>query len=723
MNVVSVFELRKDDIPAPAIDPTYATLDVSQEVQIGRPFSLENLARFRVDDSDAKSIVDVLKRAARVSSQYREYTKMLSRFGPSTRCFQDASLDWVMDILRPTLECQKSSAVILCGSQGIGKSSLSYHVYKSLLLQRRPSESIVTYFAFDTQDHRRLSALSMLSNITHQRLANEPDLFLRTTEPSQKDDLGWTEGHMWVQLRSIVRRVKSKTLVLIVDSVHDCNTHDLDEFLRSLFNLQFSRPEGFKLLCTTGIELSIEPATTFTIDSLDGFRHDRKVFITRQVDDIISENPKFEAVKDEVLGCLMKSEGFLHSSLLAHRIRTITSLSQPSRIRDELSLFGVNLIDTILEMVKESPPWVVSAVSWMLFARRPLRPLELAVAVILREAPLESSSPQIFDPDRIPRDIAGDLKRQLGPLVHVEDEKISISSPRARKIIQRWANSTPDDAWPSRRTLARLCLQYLHLCLKYGVENGMTMPNEIGFQLSGYVRDNWYIHYWEEMHGSTQPAPSNTKDDSGLEKLVYSLFTTPGYLSWLRPLNLLTTRAPLVDDTVPSPAYLATQFGLVDVVKRMLPDSNANELTILQIACRYGHLEIVDHLIKGIKDSAKIEIELDRACLRGDTEVFNVLLERRKTLPPHTAVSHHIIVNACRLGHKVIANNLLEAGADITGTNGSLLLEQAVDEGHLDVVELLLQKGVDVNGLLSDKSSPLHSLQWMASGMTLMRMA
>ncbi|KAI1767480.1 ankyrin repeat-containing domain protein, partial [Hypoxylon sp. FL1150] len=691
------------------IDPTCGTLDVSHEVRISRGFSLANLTRFHIDDTDAEYILDTLKGATEVSLQCREHMKMLSRLGPSTRYSQGVNLDWIMNVLQPTLDYRQSSAVILCGSPGIGKSILSYHIYKCLLRKCRSSESIITHFAFDNRDHRRRSVTAMLSKMIYQILANEPDLFPYTTEPSQQSDLGWTEGNMWVQFRSIVRRAKSRTLVLIVDSIHDCDAYDAEEVLRNLFNLRFARPEGLKLICTTDIGLvtpSMEPVTTITIDTLDQLKDSWEVFVTRQVDEIVSENPKFEAVKDNISRSLAGSDGFLHSTLLAHCIRTITCLSQPNLILEEMNLLGTSSRSTIFGMMKGCAPWVASAVSWMLFVRRPLKPLELAVAITLKESTSDSPpSFQTYSKNIIPQDISGDLKRHLGPLVDVEDEEIRISHVYVGKVLQEWVNSMPESTCLNYRKLTRLCLEYLHFCLDHGIKNEEGIPSETAFQFSEYVLENWHIHYKDAMNNPAGPVPLDVEDDEKLRKLAYALFTIPHSLPRLYPAEKTDT---VTTSDYPVPAYLAAQLGLFDIVKRVLPDPNVDSSTILQIACRYGHLEIVCYLIERVNDSTKIETELDRACLRGDANIFNVLLERFKALLPNIIAPHYILVNACRIGHITIANTLIEAGADIKGTNGSSPLEQALDQGHFDVADLLLKKGVNVNTPLPDGSNPLQ---------------
>ncbi|ETS73386.1 hypothetical protein PFICI_14991 [Pestalotiopsis fici W106-1] len=680
--IVTVFEqVDEQERAKPTIERDSSTIDVSHEIQIGRKEKMESLARFAHNDGDAYIIMNALKGAVKAPSLYSEYMQQLAHLSPFTRYPYHPGMNWIMDTLQSFIQNPRSSAVILCGHHGIA------------------------YFAFDARDYRRRSVTSMLSKIIRQILANEPGLFSQTTEPLQKDDLQWTEGNLWIQLRSMVRRVQSKNLMIVVDSVHDCDTHDSEELLQDLLNLQFCRPEGFKLLCTTDTDPStpsITPVTTVSLDNLSQFEDSLELYKDILANKIVDENVRYRPVADNIRRCLETSKGFLHAKLVAHRIRSITSSSRPSDITRELSQLPLNLRDTVIGMVASCPSWVACAVSWMMFSRRPLKSLELAVAVSLYEISLTQTPIQKIDEQLIPRDIEGDLERQLGPLVRIGDDGIRFSHPYVGKILQEQIESTHGSENLTYQSLTRLCLEYLKLCFGQEFQDGA-----ISLNLVEYVLENWYVHYRE-----IKEDPATQLDENQIDYLAYSLCTD--YVSQLRPPNLNLSglsafaRDDADSDTILSPSHLAAQLGLLNIIKLMIPEPSMSSMPHLQIASRWGHYSIVEYLVTGIDDVARIEKELDLSCLRGNVVILKVLLGRLKQLSPETSALQHVLVDACRIGHRAIAQSLIEAGALVSGFEGPLALDQAVDQGHLDVVDFLIRNGVDVNVPSSDHLTPLH---------------
>ena len=610
-----------------------------------------------------------------------------------------------MDVLRPVLISRQSSTIILTGKPEIAKTMFSYQVYRSLLRRRKTSNMIVAYFTFDSQDYRRRSATSMLCSIIHQILASEPDT-LDAAGPLQTNTLDWTEGNMWVWLRSLIRRLKSHTLVLIVDSINDCDLCEKEETLHNLLRLCFIRSEGFKLVCTTETIPTVHDVPSpiiVNLDALDCFKAALQASISDELNRIVSESPKFEAVEDIVSTCLSQSKDLLHLDLVAHRIRTITSESQPGILREHLSLLAVDLKHMIFGIMNGSETWVPLAISWMLFARRPLRPSELAVAVAL----LQSSEFDDIETLSIPRDIIGDLIRQLGPLVDTENEEIRIRHPYTRNVLYDWVNSAQAGC-PSSGVLTRLCLEYLHMCLKYKAKEWPNIGARIDFQLFDYVLEYWHIHYAESMNDPERLGTPGSSHCGTLHELAYSLLTNPDYQSSLYSACPLPCGASEMEFDAFGPVYIATQLGLFDIVKRMAPELMTDNITTLQIACQYGHPNIVTYIIHTVDNVTDVKAELDRACLRGASAIFTTLLERLKILSPGNEVPGYLLVTACKMGSTAIVKTLLEAGVDPKGDHGLLAFEQAVDQGYIEIVSLLLEHGADVNASLSGKCSLLQ---------------
>jgi hypothetical protein len=91
--------------------------------------------------------------------------------------------------------------------------------------------------------------------------------------------------------------------------------------------------------------------------------------------------------------------------------------------------------------------WVTTALRWIVHAVRPLRPTELAAAVALDDIPGGHSwESEVLDDlgDLIRRDIIGDLKHFMAPLIKVEDNRVYLIHDTFRVfLLDTFAQTAP----------------------------------------------------------------------------------------------------------------------------------------------------------------------------------------------------------------------------------------------------------------------------------------
>lgn len=698
-------------------------LYLPHERLLERSPDLKRVAKFgNSSEAEVKVIFQHLMRAAEILPQSREYMRRLSHLCPFIPIAELGNTRGIIQHIQSRLNREGVSAVVLCGSRGIGKSTCSYHIYKNLLSQRDPSAR-VTYFAFDARDHRRRSVFSMLVKIIQQLLACQPDLVPSIQDALSNDDknIRWTEGNLWIQLRFIIRHSDCKSIKLVVDSVSDCDAENLKEFLRNLFELQFAAPSRLKIVSTAAIDTPV-PDLSFiqrlNIADIKEFQEVRTAFRGQLADSLVLENPKLQASRAKVKECLTQSEGLLHSILIAHRIRGIDSASSPACIDSELARLKTDWKHTITGMVSHDPPWLARAVSWMLFARRPLKSSELAVAMALEDWSVTPSLGAEFDEQVISRDIKGDLRRHLGRLVSIEREEIQISHPYAAEVFQEWLDDPERKSKSNKTTQTKRLMEYFRQCVKIMTDRDWkVIPDELGFKFFSYAQEQWHVHYREVMDDVFRPFdPSGAELE--LEELALSLFGSLEYRHWLQPANPFGLKSQSPDhgvDVTPNGMELAAQFGLFPVVLYLMnEDDKSDRIKALQIASQYGHRRIVQHLIDRIDDIEVIKLELTRACQRSDEAVVIVLLKQYKKMVGDADIPPSLLPEVCRIGHKALAEKLIDdLGAKIDGTDiDGIPLHEAVDQGHGDVVDLLLNKQANAMALYPDDSTPLmHSVQ------------
>ncbi|KAL3841322.1 hypothetical protein ACJMK2_019484, partial [Sinanodonta woodiana] len=168
--------------------------------------------------------------------------------------------------------------------------------------------------------------------------------------------------------------------------------------------------------------------------------------------------------------------------------------------------------------------------------------------------------------------------------------------------------------------------------------------------------------------------------------------------------------ADLVDNQGCTPLHLAAWRGNGEICQLLLASkTGANKVnvqnssgdTALHMSAQYGYLAVVKVLVQHKANPSirnlKEESPLDLAAQYGKLEVVQELLEANPDLH-HKAICNHSPVHlASRNGHRDVVDCLLKNGYSVnTATDMGTGLHEAALHGKLEVVKLLLEKGVDV---------------------------
>jgi len=125
----------------------------------------------------------------------------------------------------------------------------------------------------------------------------------------------------------------------------------------------------------------------------------------------------------------------------------------------------------------------------------------------------------------------------------------------------------------------------------------------------------------------------------------------------------------------------------------MKPDETSGNYTALELALEQGHVEIAKSLIES---GTKVDRALLSVAQKGNQELFQLLMAKK----PSPEALAGALYQAASYGHLDLVNQLLEQGVDVNARwGGAVALSGAAYDGRTNVIRLLLARGADVNAV------------------------
>lgn len=173
-----------------------------------------------------------------------------------------------------------------------------------------------------------------------------------------------------------------------------------------------------------------------------------------------------------------------------------------------------------------------------------------------------------------------------------------------------------------------------------------------------------------------------------------------------------------------TPLSLAASGGYVNIIRLLLAHAaeinsrTGSKLGIspLMLAAMNGHVAAVKTLLEmGSDINAQIETNrntaLTLACFQGRHEVVQLLLEKKANVEHRAKTGLTPLMEAASGGYVEVGRVLLDYGADVNAppvpSSRDTALTIASDKGHVDFVELLLQRGAQADVKNKKGNSPL----------------
>lgn len=228
-----------------------------------------------------------------------------------------------------------------------------------------------------------------------------------------------------------------------------------------------------------------------------------------------------------------------------------------------------------------------------------------------------------------------------------------------------------------------------------------------------YAAKTWFVHAVttsNEEPASLVDLTTNLLDGSDGEAFVNWLKIAEPDRPWKIP-SFVPGGLP----DIGSPLHYASFCGLSGVVKRLLTGgANVHETgffgTPVHAASASGHASVIELLaIHGADLNATFNgrTPLHRAVRAGHEDVVRTLLNLDAELRAQDSAGATPLHQAAANGYSPIVRLLLEAGADPKARNHNRQSVLRVASGQLEVMQVLISSGVDVNETL-DGNTLLH---------------
>jgi ankyrin repeat protein len=332
--------------------------------------------------------------------------------------------------------------------------------------------------------------------------------------------------------------------------------------------------------------------------------------------------------------------------------------------------------------------------SWISHAKRPLTAEELRYALAVNEGDTALNGDHLIPEEHITRVCAGLIRIEQGV------GKISWIHDTARAYFESHRQVLFPD---TEKVISRVCLTYL--CFDTFASGPCKKSEEFSQWLESWPFLNYAATHW----GSHLPAEmaSDYLVMHFLEKKEH--VETAGQVL-LAPRRTASRGYEIAGTFGTTPVHLSAYFGLLDAAKELLlkgypsDEEDSAGCTPLSYAAENGHREVVSLMLSNgarpdaaYATSSNERTPLSFAAENGHEDVTRLLLDfgasptprRRRRASKPTPLTY-----ASGNGHLVIVNLLLQAHEpDEPWDDNEMALSAAAEEGHVEIVRALLDKG------------------------------
>lgn len=590
------------------------------------------------------------------------------------------------------------------------------------ILQKSSLKDIMSYFSFDRSDERYNNTRAFLATTAAQWRGNggvvDAELELRWEMGRFHSQNAFTDEDLLILLSRIRSTYTDGQTVFVLDNIDEC-TDKLSSFWPMVAEVFESWEMPWKFLIFTKSVDSLDSwlknwpkvalGDEFSFNDIDPRVEDE---ITYALYDDFSTGfalrPTMKSYKNDVMRLCDNDIGM--AQLLLQDLRQCRSEDALTATLGTLqNMTTETLAKRAMDFIPEAKRDLVArAITWVLFAFRPLSIRELHSALEISEDAQVSGRIAMFSP-------LADV-----PIFDLSNsQEVRFQHAKLREIVLQCENEWYDVKATAHEMIAARCLVFLDTHVTHESLDALcTVQHDI--LSTPYVEPRtdlatYAICYWDQHY---RLAPEKVR----LMPQVLQFFQSKVALrQWHMARWFMSNPISRRNRTYLSQLPLIASIGLEDVYERWIEDENispTDEQTWLPYAvaeaARNKHRSFVLRLLRSVKlDNTTATYILVAASSAGDEDILVDLMSHIRTSLSGFSWPAFLIRHASWSGHARVVQALADDGADLSGREGALWdqcsLHVAARNSQLEVVKLLVKYDQSlVHALDTDNTSPLY---------------
>ncbi|KAH6881080.1 hypothetical protein B0T10DRAFT_518795 [Thelonectria olida] len=689
------------------VDDFVSCLSLAMQLQ-----QQSDICRVQDDIEDTKALLD-LARATQVSLGIREWLKAPDAtigFNEAIKKKHPGTGLWFVKGPAFTTWLEKPGSFLwLVGFAGCGKSVLCSTAIQFAFRHRRANPRIgIAFFFFTFNDQSKQDASAMLRALVLQLSSQLDDnrtfsswLYNSCCNGSPPDPA------LMYCLHQLVRAFKDVYIVLdaLDESPRDKHRGAMLQYLVEL--RAWSEP-GLHLIVSSRDEVDIREELGALPEETIMMKNDS---VDRDIASFISEHlhnnrrlRKWDEHHARIETALTtRAQGVFR--WVECQFKALASCPQSEDLLEQLLDSLPQTLDETYERMLSNIPstsrdYARQMLTLLCCARRPLTVAELVdgIAVQLGDTPKFNPKRKLKNINAIQEVCPGFTELDVDPNTSKATVRIAHFSVWEYLESERIRYSKDAVFFSVRQQYADA--QMACICLTVLLEPGLVTSASALLQQNNFALTRYAARYWPDHFRDGVEDPPTDVQALKLFKSKEGLFE-----NWVTTWNFddYAGEAPL--GKIPAPLYYASLLGLDSIVPRLLDDTTLAALPPTGDRCYGNSLRRASFGIQLLLEkSADVRAEgrcygsaLQAASAGGHDKIVQLLLEKGADV--NAGKYGSALQAAAARGHDKIVQLLLEKGADVNMEGGHYgsALQAASAGGHDKIVQLLLEKGADVN--------------------------